>query len=381
MASDVTNNEDLRGYRGLDVDNEDDKSNRSETDGEKSTTPIEKTAPSGEKSEVTVGSLQKVIQDQTSIIETLRKQLGKYTNDDDESTQNKKRKRDDAAFEMAMIADSSDKDIKIRTLTDENILLKEQLAAHTQKSTVGKQHRLLPNPPNSPTLIQELQSSIDERFVKMQEVIGRFIEEKLESKLGSANPEVSADAPRNYATAVRKDVEVNSFREIVAAAKNEERAEERERNSRMNNVIIHGYEEESDDSQPAKDKVFYSKFITDLTIGTAEAKSITRIGIKREGKNRPIKVTLYNTNDKEKIINNLRNLKDKGYKGISVTEDHTMTERNMIKDFAEKAKSANEKEGPEFDKVWVVRGSPKNYLYIKKVTKSKVKTTQAPATV
>ena len=89
-----------------------------------------------------------------------------------------------------------------------------------------------------------------------------------------------------------------------------------------------------------------------------------------EGKKRPIKITLSNATDKEKVMSNLSNLKDKGYNGISITEDHTITERKMIKDFVDQAKQANENEAPESDKFWVVRGTPKNGLFLKKVTKS-----------
>jgi len=216
---------------------------------------------------------------------------------------------------------------------------------------------------------------------EVKEAIGPLIEEtlekKLEEKLGMVRPDGEAvvqPTRRSYASTLQgsKTEQVNNFRDIVAAAKNEEKAEERERISRQNNKIIFGREEtENDQDAPDKDKVFYNQLITDLTIGSANAKSIIRIGNKRDGGKRPIKVTLTSTTNKEKIMNNLRNLKDKGYNGISVTEDHTMTERNMIKDFTDKSKSANLKEGPESDKVWVVRGSPKNYLFLKKVTKRK----------
>ena len=41
----------------------------------------------------------------------------------------------------------------------------------------------------------------------------------------------------------------------------------------------------------------------------------------------------------------------------------------MIKDFAEKAQSANDNEASDSEKIWVVRGSPKNGLFLKKGTK------------
>ena len=65
-------------------------------------------------------------------------------------------------------------------------------------------------------------------------------------------------------------------------------------------------------------------------------------------------------------MNNLRNLKDKGYNGISIAEDHTIMERKMIKDFAEKAQSANDNEACDFEKNWVFRGSPKMVFFSRK---------------
>ena len=78
--------------------------------------------------------------------------------------------------------------------------------------------------------------------------------------------------------------------------------------------------------------------ITDLSIGSIQAKNITRLGQQSEEKSRPIKVSLNSLNEKDKIMNNLPNLKDKGYKGISITHDYTLTERKMVKDFVNQAK-------------------------------------------
>ena len=68
-------------------------------------------------------------------------------------------------------------------------------------------------------------------------------------------------------------------------------------------------------------------------------------------------------------MNNLKNLKDKGYNRISITDDYTVTERKIIKDFVEKAKEANNKESTDSEYVWVVRGSPKNGLFLKRLIK------------
>ena len=49
---------------------------------------------------------------------------------------------------------------------------------------------------------------------------------------------------------------------------------------------------------------------------------------------RPMKVTLKNEEERDKVLNNLRNLKDKTlYKGISITPDYTQNERLLVKEF------------------------------------------------
>ena len=51
---------------------------------------------------------------------------------------------------------------------------------------------------------------------------------------------------------------------------------------------------------------------------------------------------------RNRILSNLRNLKGiSEHKTISVTEDYTITERRMIKDWSNKAKEKNKNESPE----------------------------------
>ena len=362
-------------YRGFDVDDEAD----NDTTDKEDEMPLATACTCGSNRSL-VKSLQDTIRKQSAMIADLKDELSKL-NERDENTNKKKRKRESDisdVMEAEMIADSADKDILIKELADENEKLKQQaLVARPatctkrpeveHKSTATKQQRVLPLP-NAATLIEEMESAIDDRFSRMQEALGKIIDEKIKN---SDTKTKDVPAPNNalptgsYAEATNSKTQVRSFREIVAAAKNEELAEERERNARINNIIIHGVEE-----QPAGDEVFYKKLITDLSIGEVKAKSIIRLGQILDEKKRPIKITLSSTIDKEKNTSNLSNLKDKGYNGISITEDHTITERKMIKDFVDQAKQANEKERSDSDIFWVVRGSPKNGLYLKKVTKS-----------
>ena len=74
--------------------------------------------------------------------------------------------------------------------------------------------------------------------------------------------------------------------------------------------------------------------------------------------------------DKEKIINNLRNLKGNTlFKGISITADYTYSERQLIRNFREQANIKNDLEEEHERYIWRVRGNPKNGLFLKSFTK------------
>ena len=81
---------------------------------------------------------------------------------------------------------------------------------------------------------------------------------------------------------------------------------------------------------------------------------------------------LESESDKDKIMMNLQNLKGKTeYKGVSITEDYTVTERKLLQDWREKAKAKNDSEGPDSNYIWRVRGTPKNGLELKRFLKQR----------
>ena len=74
--------------------------------------------------------------------------------------------------------------------------------------------------------------------------------------------------------------------------------------------------------------------------------------------------------DKNKIMDNLKCLKDQEtFIGLSVTDDYTISERDLIKEWTEKAKVNNVNESPNSNYTWKVRGNPKNGLRLKKFLK------------
>ena len=126
----------------------------------------------------------------------------------------------------------------------------------------------------------------------------------------------------------------NDFRSIVRAAKNEELAEEREIILRSRNLILHGVPEPcgNDNAEMRKmNEEYVVKFIDAVQVADA-FKSISRIGKPgQEDKKRPIKVIKKSEEDKMKVLDNLRNLKDnESFKRLSVTDDYTVVERQLL---------------------------------------------------
>ena len=107
------------------------------------------------------------------------------------------------------------------------------------------------------------------------------------------------------------------------------------------------------------------------TLGSnKEHKSLYRLGKRVPNKKGPIKIVLTCEEDKGAIMANLNCLKgNEDFSKISVTEDYTIGDRNLIKEWTERAKAKNTKEPPESNYEWKVRGTPKNGLLLKKFQK------------
>ena len=75
--------------------------------------------------------------------------------------------------------------------------------------------------------------------------------------------------------------------------------------------------------------------------GNIMPKLIPRIGGSEDMKMMLVKVVLHNEQDNKKILNNLQSLGNTEYKGISITEDYIISERQIVKEFANKAIERN----------------------------------------
>ena len=204
---------------------------------------------------------------------------------------------------------------------------------------------------------------------KMKAFENRF--DAMENKM-----EKNIEHTKSYSEAVTKTTSSNiqdnvtNFRGIALAAKIEDMNEDNDKKNREKNIIIKGKQEVDE----MDDKAFLESLIKELCIGAVHPTSVMRIGTKVEGRNRPIKVIFKSTDEKYKLLNNLKNLKGKElYKTISVTHDYTFNEREVLNNFLRQAKEKNELDTTENkDYKWKVWGSPKNRLFLKKVKMSKV---------
>ena len=215
--------------------------------------------------------------------------------------------------------------------------------------------------------IQEINNMFEKRFELMEIKMTEMIKKNL-TKTQDTNDTIHI----SYANATNnpKNTNNSNFRNIVVAAKNEELIEEKDKRLRESNIVIHGKRESENNED--NDKQFVNDMIKDISVGAITAKSIIRIGKTENEKTRPIKVIFNNKEEKSKVMSNLRHLKGKDvYNKISITDDYTMSERQMVKDYIEMAKQKNRELGNEAKTIILVRGSPKNGLYLKEVIKEK----------
>ena len=146
------------------------------------------------------------------------------------------------------------------------------------------------------------------------------------------------------------------LKKVIKNAREEELAEENERKRRSKNLVLHGVNENEKDVRS-----WAVDLVKDLHV-SVNIKKVSRIGIEREEKKRPILFEFESEDDKDKLFSNLGALKDiEKYKNLSIMEDLTTDQRRAIKELSEEAKKKNSDNESE-QHVWRVRTSvkPKN---------------------
>ena len=226
-----------------------------------------------------------------------------------------------------------------------------------------------------PNLTIDVHNLINDRFDKIEESIDRIITQKLAdsykiAQVGQIESKIDKVINHNesYASKLKDhNKEVNNISNIIKASKNDDLVQEREREKRTANLIIYGISEVCENNLKTHDEHFISSFLD--TIGTASRPSqIIRLGKPSEGKSRPVKLVMRNEKDKDSVMSRLVNLKNAEdvYRKLSVRDDYTLEERDMVREWVRKAAEKNQEENTQ---AWKVRGTPKNGLRLAKIAK------------
>ena len=325
--------------------------------------------------------LTKLVETQKKMIEELKQkvsQLKMRKNDDDERS-NKKRKRDDFNDnnEEVLLNKVSELNEIIAKQNKELNEIREQLAEreyeHTESTTIDQQN--VPKT-ETETLMKNLETIIERKMNKIEE---RFvsIEEKLE--LDMQKQKEKEKAVPSYSSALTKDIEKQIIGKVITAAKNTEKVQETERQRRENNIVIHGAIPNTGES----DDQFVSNFLTTIGVSTKPT-SVARLGQENTDRIRPLKLTMKTYECKSQIMSRLSNLKnsEERFRILSIRDDHTFEERQLVKEWSAKTKSMNA-EVINNECFYKLRGSPKNGLRIIRVPWNKpepMETTTEPKT-
>ena len=296
---------------------------------------------------------------------------------------NKKRK-------FSNSAQIEDEDETMKNLKIENEQLKQQIDTlkNPETATMNTRSNQIQtteeNASNTDTqspedIMKMIKKELSFGFSEIKENVKQLIEtkfNKLPTVTNDAIPTDSTDSPTTtYASAAGNNHVSGNLRSIMMTTKNEEITEQNEKKRRAKNIIVFGKSEHSQRWQKAEDEEFAKQLLKDIQVGSVKIKEINRIGeYNREAtKDRPMKITVDTEEEQQKIMTNLNNLKgNEEYRGISIKEDYTLNERQLIRVYVEQAKALNALEKAKSSTtVYKVRGTPKNGLFLKRFATQK----------
>ena len=170
---------------------------------------------------------------------------------------------------------------------DDNI--KEILADTTEVHSVDEKR-------NNTDLVKSLKTLFDKKITGMESKLERLIGTKLNKKIDATNlynenikeqESVSATTTqenKKYSDIIEGPMD---FRQIMQEARNEEKVEEREKEKRRKNFIIHGLEEngEANDVMKINDTQVINCLLERIGVRT-QPESFTRLGKPTENKRR-----------------------------------------------------------------------------------------------
>ena len=211
-----------------------------------------------------------------------------------------------------------------------------------------------------------LERMIIDKLQGIEDRIDQSISKKFEENYKNIDAKMNA-VSESYANTIKRNLkpieQAPNFRQILQEMKNEDLAQQKEREVGASNIIIHGLQETDDTIEGREEDFKIIKELLEAIEVTSEPGTVIRLGRRNETNSRPIKVKMNNQNERELIMCSLAKLKDGPitFKRISVTEDYTPEECQAIREKVQEAKSKTENEG-QGKFVFKVRGTPKNGL-------------------
>ena len=315
---------------------------------------------------------ERLLHDKTKLEKELSKRDADLKRTTDEKTQYQKQRLQ--LNQTVAALEKEDVEMKTRLKSQAAIIkmLREKVAGGVTAPILAKEKE----PPaikTKETDTATIDTKLEAFSTNLLTKVTQIVDEKLGTlsvNLGTSYADKTRDVSQHSEGNPKGQSPPQDFARVMRETKNDELVEEQERTRRANNIIIYGMSEDLDGGTvplKSKDDFFITSLMEVLQVDVVPS-TIVRLGKPNPGKHRPVRLTMSCANDKESIMANLKNLKnaDTIYHSLSIRDDYTIKERELISRYAEDAKQKNVAENTT---EWKVRGTPKNGLRLVRITK------------
>ena len=238
-------------------------------------------------------------------------------------------------------------------------LLEDKLSKIDEKIEETISRKLIKQPTNSKEQIDVAVTNITRHLTENEKKIRQKIDSALQVKKTYA---IFVQENLGGGSLLGHDPIINDFSKVIEEMRKEEIKQQKDENMQLSNIIIHlaGESYDENNNPRTNDKILLDTFLPKIET-YVNVNSFFMIGKSAENKTRPIKVVFESEMDKKKVMANLRKLKCASgcLKGISVTEDFTIEEREIVQKFAKDVKDKNNN-GENSPYIRRTMGSPKN---------------------
>ena len=258
--------------------------------------------------------------------------------------------------------------------------LDELLEMNTNiKTTIDHLHVLYmekaPNIEEKVTTIETKTTLIESKFQTLQDSMSKKIDEATNG-IPKKIEEVTKDIPKSWAEAVKSNQTPNANQDFTVEKLKQALAEvaeaDKEKEIRSRGLVIYRAPEEEEEgnsqNQTIKDKDLVINLLEFLEVESEDLISVNRLGrFSKENiderKFRPLKVRLSTNEIRDKVLNNLKKLKNapEEFKSLSIRQDLDFKQRQELHSFFKKAKERTENNP---GKIYRVRGMAGDYRIV-----------------